>query len=120
VRPGRNVSDDSLERLVRLGAHLHRLSKGRRADRYNQKVLHGQLFAGAGAAASTDTMVSGNSVAPASAETPSSSAAADEGVGSSESATAALAAGGDDSGTAVGAAKLPHEYRHLNRTKTWP
>jgi len=62
-------------------------------------------------AASTDTTAAGNSVAPASAETPNGNAAADaEGDGASESATAAPAADGDDSSTAVGATKQPHEY----------
>jgi len=63
------------------------------------------------AAASTGTTAAGNSVAPASGEAPNASAVADaEGDGASESATAAPAGDGDDSGTAVGATKQPHEF----------
>jgi len=63
------------------------------------------------AAASTGTTAAGTSVAPASGEAPNASAVADaEGDGASESATAAPAGDGDDSGTAVGATKQPHEF----------
>jgi len=61
------------------------------------------------AAASTDSTATGNSVDPASAETPNGCAAADGGDGVSKSATAAPVADGNDSGAVVGAPKLPHE-----------